>query len=312
MLADQNDIIYDLREKVFDAEKDIENFQNLQSEFDHFFDTSKQEQIELMEKLDRKAEKEKQYRATIKALEKSNAKLREESGRDGDEDEDSCGSEVSNSSSSDSDDGEDGESEPPIHPTNSNAIRGIADADFGEGNESASPHRHHRSNVDYSTSPSSSSGAGGRGVTSKSNSSTLSSPSEVEIGRAVVPYSLKRHLRSSSRKDLKEWVVMLTGQLTDSQQMTVKNSADNAVQREVEDSKERDKTLLLQSIQHLTAELASCSETTKETARQKELVEHELLLKERDGLRTAQSMVRTYVLLCTLLLNCCRDGSYFN
>ena len=312
MLSDQNDVIYDLRGKIFDAEKDMENYQNLQSEFDLFFDTSKREQRELTGKLDRKVEKEKQLKAAIKALEASNAKLRDELGQD----EEDSDSEDSSNSSSDSDNGDDGENtedggnERPTNLTSSNAIRGIADVNFGEGEvENVSPHRHRGHNVGYTPSPSfnSSSGnangsgsSGRRGLHSKSISNTPSSPIETETSRAVVPHSLKRQLRGSSRKELKEWVVMLTGQIADSQQIAVNNNADHAVQSQIEDSKEKDRTLLLQSIQQLTAELADCSETSKETLKQKELVEQELLLKEREGLRTAQSMVRT-VLLCILL-----------
>jgi hypothetical protein len=307
MLSDQNEMVFDLRGRLSEAEKEIADLRSAHHEMESFLESSKEEAHEMLDKLTRKAEKEKQHKAAIDGLEASNSRLRQELELYRDDDS-TCSS--SNSSSSSSSSKSSNSSHSSISGDDSCIVLGSR-AERGEGLKSEredvnfshdnSQHRHTQKHRDRDRERGSAQaskltpqevltirksppkgftpGLGPRSAEPGGLEIQVRGPDSVDLG------VLKKQLRATSRRELKGWVISLTKGLIETQQ---KIPSDMEVE---ENEKARKQHTSL--VQGLEAELLTCSQAAKEFKKGREEAESLLLRKEKEGLRAAQSMVST-------------------
>ena len=308
MLSDQNEMVFDLRGRLSEAEKEIADLRSAHHEMESFLESSKEEAHEMLDKLTRKAEKEKQHKAAIDGLEASNSRLRQELELYRDDDS-TCSSSNSSSSSSSSSKSSNS-SHSSISGDDSCIVLGSR-AERGEGLKSEtgdvnishdnSQHRHTQKHRDRDRERGSAQaskltpqevltirksppkgftpGLGPRSAESGGLEIQIGGPDSVDLG------VLKKQLRATSRRELKGWVISLTKGLLETQQ---KIPSDVEVE---ENEKARKQHTSL--VQGLEAELLTCSQAAKEFKKGREEAESLLLRKEKEGLRAAQSMVST-------------------
>jgi hypothetical protein len=315
MLSDQNEMVFDLRGKLSEAEKEIADLRSAHHDMESFLELSKEEAHDMLDKLTRKTEKEKQHRATIEGLEVSNSRLRQELQLYKDDDSTCSSSSSSSSSSSKSSKSNSDSSHSSISGDDSCIVMGsrgerdergdgrseAGDKEFGHGN---SQHRHthkHRGrdgDRDRGGAPASKltphdvltrRKVPRKGITPGLGPTSSEGGLEMQVrGQDIMELDLtilKKQLRATSRRELKDWVVSLTKGLIETQQKIPSDS-------EVEEN-EKAKKLFSTQVQVLEAELLSCSQAAKEFKKGREEAESLLMRKEKEGLRAAQSMVGT-------------------
>jgi translation initiation factor 1 (eIF-1/SUI1) len=308
MLSDQNEMVFDLRGKLSEAEKEIADLRSAHHDMESFLESSKEEAHKMLDKLTRKAEKERQHKATIEGLEVSNSRLRQELELYRDDDSTCSSSSTSSSSSKSNSDS----SHSSISGDDSCIVLGsrgeggehgegrsdTGDAEFSRSN---SQHRHthkHRDRDQDCRSPQTKlipqdvldlRKAPLKGITPGLGPSSSEGGLEMQVRSQdsidLNLAALKKQLRVTSRRELKGWVLSLTKGLIETQ---LKIPSD----LEVEEN-EKAKRQYTTQVQGLEAELLSCSQAAKEFKKGREEAESLLMRKEKEGLRAAQSMVGT-------------------
>jgi hypothetical protein len=310
MLSDQNEMVFDLRGKLSEAEKEIADLRSAHHDMESFLELSKEEAHEMLDKLTRKTEKEKQHRATIEGLEVSNSRLRQELELYKDDDS-TCSSSTSSSSSSSKSNSDSSQSS--ISGDDSCIVMGSTgerdergdgrsetrDKEFSHCN---SQHRHTHKHRDRDQDRGSAQTSKltpqdvltrrkvpRKGITPGLGPTSSEGGLEMQVrGQDIMELDLailKKQLRVTSRRELKGWVVSLTKGLIETQQKIPSDS-------EMEEN-EKAKKLYTTQVQVLEAELLSCSQAAKEFKKGREEAENLLMRKEKEGLRAAQSMVGT-------------------
>ena len=268
MLADQTEIILDLREKLAEVSQDRDQLQDSLVEMENLLDSSERERKDAADNLEWNFQREMQLNTKIKSLESTNSKLRRALEV---ESEDSSNSDSENEVDEEEVGGEEGdyreekaesikESHVVAKHDAPSAIKkgkirdgdlGIADVVYREDCRTSSSTSH----------------------PPKLMKKALSSSS---------PSSLRKQLRLSSRKELKVWIVQLSDE-----QHRLKHSTEVEKKAKAELVKEFQVT-----IEEQKAEILHCASAAKESVGKLEDTARKLLCKENENIRIAHSVVR--------------------
>lgn len=283
MLADQTEIILDLREKLVKASQDREQLQDSLIEMENLLDSSESQRKDAADSLDRKCRREMQLTSKIKSLEDINLKLKQtlemqsedssssdsESGVE-EEEEEEAGAEGEGEGVDCKEESAEGKIEAYIIAKNNAQIiaktlrtrdgeLGIADVAYRDGRRTSFQNSHPPHLMKQPLSSSS----------SLSPSSSSSSPSAAS--------GLKKQLRLSSRRELKVRIVQLTAShLSLEAAKKAKEDLIQAFQVTIEEQKN---------------EILCCTNAAKEAEKELEDSAKKLLCKENENIRIAHSVV---------------------
>lgn len=302
MLADQTEIILDLREKLVKASQHREQLQDSLIEVEHLLDSSESQRKDAADNLDRKCRREMQLTSKIKSLEDVNLKLKQtvemqsedSSSSDSDggiEEEEAEEEEEERSAEGEGEDEVDEGKEESVEGRieayivakhNAQAIAkrlrsrdcelGIADVAYRDGCRASSQTSHPTHLTKQTLSPS---------------SPSSSSPSSAS--------GLRKQLRLSSRKELKGRIVQLTAShLSLEASKKAKEDLIKAFRVTIEEQKD---------------EILCCTTAAKEAKRELEDTAKKLLCKENENIRVAHSVVSKCTCVYRFMHACCHHNS---